>query len=284
MALPDSSESIPGESCLPAGVGVLLAGHGTRDAAGVAGFLELARQVAAREPQLPIEPCFLELAKPDIAAGLAALKKRGVERVVTMPLLLFAAGHAKHDIPTAVAAAAAPLSLIPLAQTPHLGCHPLVVELSALRYAEALAGRPPVEAAETLLLLIGRGSTDPEAIAEMEQFGACRRAAAYQAVGQPPLGRVEICYAALARPTLAEGLATAATAGARRVVVQPHLLFEGKLISDIRRQVAAVAEQAVAQPATAVAKTEWLLTECLGPHELLVRVVRERIRQTLFAL
>ena len=57
--------------------GLLLIGHGTRDAVGVAEFLDVARQVAALRPDVVTEACFLEIAEPTIAAGVAALVRRG---------------------------------------------------------------------------------------------------------------------------------------------------------------------------------------------------------------
>ena len=82
-----------------------------------------------------------------------------------MPLLLFAAAHAKHDIPAAVQLAATAFPELTTHQLPHLACHPLLLELSALRYRQSLAdaekaGQKAIAASDTLLVLIGRGSLD----------------------------------------------------------------------------------------------------------------------------
>src|SRR5688500_8451642 len=104
-------------------LGYLLVGHGTRDAIGQAEFLQLAKLVAERA-SVPVEPCFLELAQPTIEEGLQRLAQRGVQRVLIIPLLLFTAGHAKQDVPEAVAAFAAPLGIEVLGQTAALENHP----------------------------------------------------------------------------------------------------------------------------------------------------------------
>src|SRR5687767_3853616 len=113
-------------------LGWLVVGHGTRDRAGQAEFFELvellARKVGDRGPQ--VEPAFLELASPTIAQGLARLAARGVRRVLVIPLLLFAAGHAKDDIPQAVAAAALPLGIDVVAQVGAMESQPQLLELS----------------------------------------------------------------------------------------------------------------------------------------------------------
>ena len=87
--------------------GLLLVGHGTVDPCGSTEFMETAADVARVCGGVPVEPCFLELAEPDIQTGVARLAQRGVKHLTVAPLLLFAAGHAKHDIPRGVAAAVA---------------------------------------------------------------------------------------------------------------------------------------------------------------------------------
>src|SRR5258707_5141020 len=86
--------------------GLLLVGHGTRDAAGLDEFAVVVERVRVAASE-PVEGCFLELARPTIGEGLARLVDRGVRRVTVVPVLLFAAGHAKRDIPAAVEEAAA---------------------------------------------------------------------------------------------------------------------------------------------------------------------------------
>jgi len=51
--------------------------------------------------------------------------------------------------------------------------------------------------------------------------------------------------------------------------VQPHLLFEGELLAQVR---SAVAARAAVQP-----ERQWLLAPALGVHNLLVRVVLDQI-------
>ncbi len=89
------------------GAGLLLVGHGTRDARGLAEFQTIARRVAEVADGFLVEACYLELAEPSIATAMRRLLERGVRRVTVAPLLLFAAGHAKRDIPGAVEAARA---------------------------------------------------------------------------------------------------------------------------------------------------------------------------------
>src|SRR6185437_8531830 len=150
------------------------------------------------------------LAEPSIEQGVARLIERGVRRIVVQPLLLFSAGHAQRDIPQAVQVAiekvtarrsAPKLESAPLvSQVPVLGCHPQLVELSSRRYCEArsrLDAARKVPSAETLLLMVGRGSLDAAANAEFARFARLR----YE--HERP-GGLETCFVAMAHPTLDE--------------------------------------------------------------------------------
>ncbi len=247
--------------------GILLVGHGTRDAAGVEELLTTARRVAQTRPEAAVEPCFLELADPPIAVAAARLAQRGANAIVVMPLLLLAAGHAKRDVPRAVAAALAPFPQITSTQAGHLGCHPAILQQSATRFYEAIRdhtrsrfGEP--SRPETALVLVGRGSYDDDANREMHQF-------ARLAPQSASVAEVAVCFFAMAQPSLEETLENIAAIRYPRVVVQPHLLFDGFLLAGIR---AAVAVCAAKHPVT-----QWITADRLGPTAQVSHAIWERI-------
>jgi sirohydrochlorin ferrochelatase len=201
------------------------------------------------------------MAEPTIAQGVARLVEQGVRQITVQPLLLFAAEHARRDIPEQVAKAAESFPGLQWHQTPHLGCHLRLLELSELRYREAIATRAGVPDDQTLLLMVGRGSRDPQANSEMASFSRLRWE-------QRRLGRVETCYLAMTRPTLAEGLASAARHGLPRIVVQPHLLFQGELLSQVAEETTSAAAEHPSR--------EWIIAAHLGPHPLLCQAITER--------
>ncbi|REK11385.1 MAG: sirohydrochlorin chelatase [Planctomycetota bacterium] len=256
------------EITFPPRTGLLVVGHGSREQVGVDEFLATAKQIADLAGDAAVEPCFLEFAAPDIATGLRTLVERGVDRVCVVPLLLFAAGHAKRDIPAAVAESARAFPSIDICQSRHLGCHPEIVELSNRRYDEALAGRDTISGEETALVLVGRGSRDSEATREMRQFAGLRARDARA-------GRVETAFVAMAEPGLEQMLKGVASTGLRRVVVQPHLLFGGVLLDRIAQMVGHRAGQ---HP-----ETEWIATGRLGPSQHVARAALDRARDTLSA-
>ena len=278
--------------------GVLLVGHGTRDATGRSEFLETTKHVAQQVTSV-VEPCFLELASPTMDDALRRLDDRGCRQVVACPLLLFAAGHAKQDIPHVLRKMAP--GHVTIRQTRHLGCDSRLVELSALRYQETLAGRQSYscrsalpgrqkrpgkavlqsrnletdealavqanrQESPTLVIMVGRGSHDAGATAEMHEFVRLRSAAT-------PADRIECCFLAMASPRLESVLERVVETEFDRVVVQPHLLFHGELISRIKTLVEKVAQE--------TKNIRWFVTGHLGPHPLLVDTIVDRINEVM---
>ncbi|WP_425618649.1 sirohydrochlorin chelatase [Anatilimnocola sp. NA78] len=224
---------------------ILLVGHGTRNAAGTEQFLRLVELVRGAVP-LPVEVGFIELQQPTIEMALANLAERGLAKIVLSPALLFAAGHAKQDIPAAIANALAVHPQLQITVAEPLGCHEALIDLAALRFSSSLSsvlrgeGRgeglalkqtsatphPP-----TGLVLIGRGSSDPAAIDHCRQFAT--------ALGEKVnAAGVFTGFIAVARPNLPEALEQAAAAGFARIVVQPHLLFSGEMLETTSAAVA----------------------------------------------
>jgi len=62
------------------GLGVVLLAHGSRVPEANAAVVELAKALARRLAGVPVQPCFLVRAKPDLAAGGAGLVRSGVRR------------------------------------------------------------------------------------------------------------------------------------------------------------------------------------------------------------
>src|SRR3546814_16455177 len=80
-------------------IGVMVCGHGSRDAGAVSEFEAVARGIRARLPQYDVESGFLEFATPIIRDGLDKLRAKGITRCLAVPGMLFAPGHAQNAIP-----------------------------------------------------------------------------------------------------------------------------------------------------------------------------------------
>lgn len=246
--------------------GLLIVGHGTRYEPGIAEFHLAVEQIADRLPGTIVEGCFLELAQPAFAAGVDRAVERGVERLVVLPLMLFPAGHAKQDVPALVAAATARHPRLVARQASPLGCHPAIIELSTARCQQALEERAEIASGDTLLLMVGRGSRDSEANSEMFRFARLRW-------DRLPAGWLETCFVAMTEPSLGRGLSMAGRLPVRRVVVQPHLLFQGELLHGLHH--------AVSDFSRRMRSIDWVVTGHLGPDPLLVDALIGRAREAI---
>jgi sirohydrochlorin cobaltochelatase len=145
------------------------------------------------------------------------------------------------------------------------------VELSIRRINEALLGRSP-SLARRVCVLVGRGSHDESATAEMYEFARLREQ-------NDDAMKTEVAFLAMARPLLEEQLLKVAGQGYRHVIVQPHFLFHGELVDSITRQVAHMAAQHPEQ--------EWIMTPPLADKpgvvgaatQLMQKVITDRCRE-----
>ncbi|MFM7635883.1 MAG: sirohydrochlorin chelatase [Cyanobacteriota bacterium] len=215
-------------------LGVLVCGHGSRNRLAVEEFALLARQLRQRLAPVPVEHGYLEFARPILRDGLEALRQQGVEHVLAVPAMLFAAGHAKNDIPSVLNTWAAGSGLR-LDYGRELGVDRKMIQAAGARIREAIeradgeavaAGREPVALHDSLLVVVGRGSSDPDANSNVakvtrmlvEGFG---------------FGWGETVYSGVTFPLVEPGLRHAVKLGFRRVVVFPYFLFSGVLVSRI---------------------------------------------------
>lgn len=248
------------------GRGILLVGHGTRRQEGNDQFRALGANLARRLPQWPVQPCFLELAEPDIQGGIAGLLAQGVREVAVLPLLLFAAAHAKRDIPRELDIARGRHPGARFAYGRVLGVQPALVQVCREHLARVEVQAPGAPPAETAVLLIGRGSSDPDANSDL-----CKVARLLWEVSG--YLTVETAYSDVAQPDVAGGIRRCVALGARRVILLPYFLFRGVLMERLE---ALVIEQRRAAP-----EVQWLLAGArgMGGSNQLLDLVVERALQ-----
>src|SRR5262249_55456054 len=138
---------------------LLLAAHGTRDQAGVDAFTALAERVGklAAADGTRVAGGFIELSSPALRDAVSSLVNGQPPAMVAVPLMLSAAGHAKGDIPAALARERTRHPGLTWTYARPLGPHPDLIGLLDKRVAAVGGDTPPA------VLLVGRGSTDPDA-------------------------------------------------------------------------------------------------------------------------
>lgn len=250
---------------------LMLVGHGTVDGRGVAEFVAFTDRVRRRlgEDGVDVDGGFIELSTPTVHEAWSSLARRGHRIMAAVPLVLVAAGHAKGDIPAALAREVVRDPGTGFLLGRPLGPHPVLLDVLDRRIAVALGGAAALDGAatrDTIVLLVGRGSTDPDANAEV-----CKVARLLQE-GRG-YGGVETAFVSLSRPDVAAGLARCRLLGARRVVVAPYFLFHGVLP---RRVVDQARAFGVAHP-----DVEVRMAGYVGDCDALAGLVVERYREAL---
>ncbi|MFE5094014.1 sirohydrochlorin chelatase [Streptomyces sp. NPDC056638] len=242
---------------------LLIAGHGTRDEGGAAAFRDFVTELGERHPELSVAGGFIELSPPPLGDAVTELVERGVQRFAAVPLMLVSAGHAKGDIPAALAREKERHPGISYTYGRPLGPHPALLKVLERR-VDAVLG--DTDRSEVTVLLVGRGSTDPDANAEVY------KAARLFWEGRGYAG-VETAFVSLAAPDVPSGLDRCVKLGAGRIVVLPYFLFTGILPDRVRHQ---TEEWAAAHPEHDVRSAE-----VIGAAEELYDLVMERYREAV---
>lgn len=252
----------------------LLIGHGTRNAQGQNQLRQVATQFEVLMQPNISELAFLELAEPSIPVAVEKLASRGAKQIVVVPVLLFAAGHALQDIPKAVAQAAADHHMTIQGQTASLELSQAVLELSARRFRQAVcqSGQTPgcwqncdgPRCQNIGLAMIGRGSRSAAATAKMRLFAQRRR-------HFTPVAALETGFIYAQEPKVDEVLQRLSQSQHSTIVIQPHLLFEGELIEQLRQQ--------VAQYQSANTEKKWIVTGTLGTDIALAETLATLAKQ-----
>lgn len=244
---------------------LLICGHGSRDTDAIAQFEAMAARLRERLPHYPVSHAFLEFARPIIRDGLEALKREGATRILAQPAMLFAAGHVKNDLPWEINSFAA--------ENPDLRVEygrDLAIDLKLLAAARERIeasekkGKPGVERAETVLLVVGRGTNDPDANSNVAKVARMLG----EGMGY---GWTAVAYSGVAHPRVDAALARIVRLGFRRIVVFPYFLFTGVLVKRIYDQT---------DDAAAIHRDiEFVKADYLNDHPLVLDAFVERVAE-----
>jgi sirohydrochlorin cobaltochelatase len=253
---------------------ILIVGHGSRETRAnlefeqlVAGFRKASTKTgtkASAKTGATVAHAYVELAHPLLDQALDQLASSH-QRVVVIPLFLFLVGHAKNDIPIALARARAAHPHVDFIAGRELGVHPTLLEIAYDRTA-ACAPLDSAHAARTALVVVGRGSSDPAANAELFRLARLLSEGRGFAALVP-------CFIGITTPLVPEALESAARGRPERLIVLPYFLFDGRL-----------SEKLGAQAAEFAGRFPWIRTSVarhLGPDPRLCAVIEERVAEAL---
>ena len=241
---------------------VLLCGHGSRDPEAVAEFELAAGALRRRLPEFDFATGYLEFARPTIRDGLALLAGRGARRILAIPGMLFAASHVKNDLPWEMNSFIAENPGIDVRLGRDLGIDPKLLHAAADRIAAA--ADTEISRAETLLVVVGRGTNDPDANSNISKLARML----WEGMG---LGWAEVAFSGVAHPRVDAALMRSAELGFRRIIVFPYFLFTGVLVKRIYAQTDTVA--------ALFPEIEFVKARYLCDHEEVLGAFQDRVAE-----
>ncbi len=234
---------------------IVYIGHGSLIAEGNKQFIKFIEEVK-KEMNIPVqEIAFLELVSPSIFETMEKVMEDGAKDILVVPVLLFAAAHFKRDIPEELARIKARFPKVNFYVSNPFDLHPKMVDLVIKRIQEKRVDN------EGSILLVGRGSSDPEPILKLMEVSNkiyCRLDApvytAFLTAGKPgifsELEKLQQEYS--------------------KIYIVPYLLFTGILVKRMEKIVADSHKDAV-------------LCNPLQYDSLLKEVLLERMEEQLLA-
>jgi sirohydrochlorin cobaltochelatase len=211
------------------GTAVLICGHGSRDPEAIAEFELVAAALRPRLPQFDFATGYLEFARPTIRDGLETLAARGARQILAVPGMLFAASHVKNDLPWEMNTFLADNPGIEVRLARDLSIDPKLLRAASERIAAAEPDERAIQRTETLLVVVGRGTNDPDANSNISKLARML----WEGMG---FGWAETAFSGVAHPRVDAALARAARLGFRRIIVFPYFLFTGVLVKRIYAQ------------------------------------------------
>ncbi|PYF83532.1 MULTISPECIES: sirohydrochlorin chelatase [Marinomonas] len=249
--------------------GIMICGHGSRDKDAEREFGLVAKGLKERFPDLPVEYGFLEFSAPNIHMGLNSLVNQGVEEIYAVPGMLFAATHAKNDIPSVLTTYEEKHPGLHITYGRELGLQDDMIDAFQARIYESLGldpENPPENLYDTMLVVVGRGTSDTSANAEAAKLTRIVN----ENMG---FGWADTVYSGVTYPSVGVGLEKLMKLGFKRIVVAPYFLFTGRLIKRIQGYVDKVAQE---NPAI-----EFIQTPYLNDHPRVIDAFQNRVEEIM---
>ncbi len=244
---------------------ILFVGHGSKDPQGNEEVRFFVESISSQLEVPIVETCFLEFEKPNVWQGLEKCVERGASHIAVIPMMLFAAGHAKIHIPAAIDEIKQKYAHIHFTYGRPIQIHQRVLDILSERLKE-IGIDPQKEEEETAILVIGRGSSDPDANSDLFKMSRLFWE-------RLKVKWVETAFMGVTDPLIEEGVQRCLRLGAKHVIILPYFLFTGVLMKRMEGQVAAFRER--------YPDADFTLAHYFGYHHLLREVFKDRVQETL---
>lgn len=244
---------------------LVLVGHGSRRPLGNEKVKILAERVR-EESGLAVYTGFIELAEPHASVAIDTAVRDGADEVVVVPAVLLAAGHAKNDIPVLVNQARSRHPGIQFFSSRPLGVHPGMLKAVRDRIASAKESLGPCDNTKISLLLLGRGSSDPDANSDVYKIGRLLTER------QGYLGH-EVGFIGVTEPNTETAFKALAATRPRQIIIVPYLLYPGVLVERVREKAQTLS--------SLYNRIEVQVTEPVGTHPKVLSVLIQRSEESV---
>ena len=244
---------------------ILLVGHGSRHKPGNDEIETFAKEWAKQNPQWQIETCFIEFADVLVDQGLERAAQKA-ENVIVVPLILNAAGHVKMEIPHFIAKARQQFPRVTFKYTRHIGATDTILTLLKRGLRDVLALMDMPDPKTTGVILLGRGSSDRTANAELSKM-------ARWVFEETDHELVDVAFTGITFPRLETAVQRQVKLGMTQIAILPYYLFTGTLIERIKKQVARLQIQ---YPNVAIKSGSYF-----GFEKEIYEILNEHVNETL---
>lgn len=243
--------------------GILFCGHGSRRNSGTEAFKELIALLKKRYPGYEVDYGFLEFNHPVYEAAVERMYQKGIRKIYALPVILFAGSHAKNDIPYELNTIQSRYDNLSIVMGRPIGASAFLLDLSQKILCEKERELTAIDRKETCLVIVGRGTTDPDSNADVHKLCSM----IWEGMGY---GFATVGYSGTAYPSVAEALQLTGKMGFKRTIVIPFFFFTGVLLERIYKQV---------EDHAAHASSEYVYTKAFGTDEYILKAFDERLQE-----
>ncbi|GAC1310540.1 MAG: sirohydrochlorin chelatase [Mucilaginibacter sp.] len=246
--------------------GILLCGHGSRKTAGVEEFKKLVEILKNRyKTTFEVDYGFLEFNHPLFEAAVERLYSKGIRTIYALPVILFAGAHAKNDIPYELNTIQSYYPDLKIKMSSHIGVNAHVLDLAKKRIEETELTLTPIDRKETCLVVVGRGTTDPDANSDVNKLMSML----WEGMG---FGFATTAYSGTAYPSVDQSLNLVEKLGFKRTIVIPFFFFTGVLLDRV---------YSILEEKNNASSQEFVYAAPFGTDELMLKAFDDRLDEVI---
>ena len=261
---------------------IIFIGHGSRTDSSNLEFENLIKMFAVRKDQGEVRTVhgYVELAKPSFTTVFLEELQRS-QKVILLPVFLFASLHVKNDIPLMVAKAQKDFPEKDIYCANAIRASHYIIQLALKRieekvYSKELTNLPneqvPNEQSENeCLLVVGRGSSDPDSNGEFDKVVRLIFEASQSS--KTPFSSYHSAVVGITKPSVEDQLKVISRIRPKRLVVLPYFLFKGRLVDQLNKKFESFQKQ--------YPWVDVVIANPLGVDSLLVDYFKEQVDQVL---